>query len=54
MERFIGILFFVACFLCVGIVNQAVNNGGVLIAGMFVFYGIITAIGGAIFIKLGK
>lgn len=53
MERLIGILFLVACALCVGIVNQVVNNGSTVIAGMFVFYGIITAIGGVIFVKKG-
>lgn len=44
-------MFLVACALCASIVNQAAINGSVLIAGMFVFYGIITAIAGMIFIK---
>lgn len=50
MEKLIGILFLVACTLCASIVAI---NGSVLIAGMFVFYGIITAIAGMIFIKKG-
>lgn len=54
MEKLIGVLFFVACFFCVGIVNHAGNNGGVLIAGMFVFYGVLTFFGGVFFIKCGK
>ena len=54
MEKLIAVLFFVACAECVGIVNQSVDNGNVLIAGMFVFYGIITAIGGMVFIRGGK
>lgn len=53
MTRLIGVLFLIACALCVGIVDQAVENGSVLIAGMFTFYSIITAIAGMIFVKKG-